>query len=288
MNFHYKNLILLDRNILSIIKEYNKNKLVDSGKLKLAQLLKDYDREENFISVIFTVIEGNKARKENEEEKARTLVSDSLALQEFFTYADYETKLIKSKIQNQIYGEHLCGTRNWEEEERFELFLTKISPIISQPISPSTRIQVIKKLCIIAREFYISLNNPLGFAVALTVFNDPDARKILKPKSTQSDSNDKWLYNVMSDLHSIRILYEFKNQLEGKFIDNIIFVTADKALDRFLARITFHKVQQKDSTISRRLIYQPIQFSFSFHGLALNNQECIELAYCLDYMRENT
>lgn len=280
----YSNLIMIDRNILSLIRDCNRNINISKEKEYLIDLLKKYDSECNFISTIFSIIEGNKGRKENEVEKVITFIKDSNDLSPFVKYADYEAKLICDFNQFITYGRHLCGVRNWIEEYKESEFLKLVSPIISQPISKYKRFDVVRKICLYSKEYNIYLNTPLGFAIVMTIFGDQASRKILKPKEDKNKLDDKWSYNVLSDMYSIRLLFELEKSFKGTLFENIYFLTNDKSLREFLNRITFY-INSNYQSIDKKIQYGPMPFSLDLRDLNLSEDDEMELVKCFNLLK---
>ncbi|HHV7163174.1 TPA: hypothetical protein ACUM3E_001222, partial [Haemophilus influenzae] len=77
--------IILDRNVISLIKDVNSGKVIsDSNKLNMLSQLRELDIPENKISSIFSIIEGQKGRVETLEEKESVAQLETTALKIFF------------------------------------------------------------------------------------------------------------------------------------------------------------------------------------------------------------
>lgn len=284
----YENLIILDRNIVSIINDYLMGHIKnDPRKTKIIEELKQYDTDQNLFSTVFSTIEGSKGNQESKAQKVQTFIKESNILNNFLQYAESEAKLINSPEKYIIYGEHLSGSRNWKEEKYFSSFLKEISPCIAQPISPKNRFIKIKEICLLARQFGVSLNNPLGFSIVLTIFGDDKSRRIIKPKMDISKCDDNWAYNILSDFFSIRLIYETRKYLEKKLFKNTVFITSDIGLRDYLERIELI-IPYSEIPPPKKIIYDPIQFSISFKNLPLSERECVNLAEALNYIQINS
>ena len=277
----YENLIILDRNIVSIINDDLKGHIkIDPRKAQIIEKLKQYDTDQNLFSTVFSTIEGSKGNQESKAQKIQTFIKESNILNNFLQHADSEAKLINNPQKYIIYGEHLSGSRNWEEEQYFSSFLKKVSPCIAQHISSKNRFIKINEICLLARQCGVSLNNPLGFAIVLTIFGDDKSRKIIKPKMDISKCDDNWAYNILSDFFSIRLIYETRKYLEK-------FITNDIGLRSYLERIELI-IPYSEIPPPKQIIYDPIKFTISFKELQLSDKECNDLAEALNYVQINS
>jgi hypothetical protein len=76
---------LLDRNIISLIRNVNSGKLpTDDNKKLMLEQLKDKDKKENLFSPMTSIAEGNQKRIMNEEEFRTVIDNDAAAIESFF------------------------------------------------------------------------------------------------------------------------------------------------------------------------------------------------------------
>lgn len=98
-----KTIYLLDRNVVDVIKTYcngNQTRFDDKNKKEMLEFLKTIDTKENAISPLFSIVEGQKGRQENTEEKENCLEKEATAVNSFFKNAKTDGLFFKKFKRN--------------------------------------------------------------------------------------------------------------------------------------------------------------------------------------------
>lgn len=277
-----KIIYLLDRNVVNIIKTYcNGNQMRFDGKdnahkKEMLEFLKTIDTKENAISPLFSIVEGQKGRQENTEEKENCLEKEATAINSFFKNAKTDGLFLKNSKETvaELFSKPIEET--WDRDA---LFLKEALPKICKVVAPKNKENVKNEIVKIAKKYKIGLLEiPVIVCLAclyesnnihteemkkllrylienkhllsqsqteyssntgpsnLNNMEDNNIRKILKPKPNYDD--DKIIYNVLTDLYIISRKVLIKKALkEKKSTCNIKFLTLDKGLENLLEKI---------------------------------------------------
>ena len=132
-------IILLDRNVISLIKDINSGKAItDSNKLCMVDRLRKLDSSKNKISPIFSIIEGQKGRLESLQEKEETAEIETDELRKFFKNAHVD-KYPTDNVGD-LYAALNIDSSYVNTEKAMKSFLSKASDILKNPVSQSTRV----------------------------------------------------------------------------------------------------------------------------------------------------
>lgn len=251
------NIILLDRNVISLIKDINSGKAItDSNKLCMADRLRKLDSSENKISPIFSIIEGQKGRPENLQEKEETAEIETAELRKFFKNAHVD-KYPTDNVGD-LYAALNIDSSYVNTEKAMKSFLRKASDILKNPVSQSTRDSVADSIFLLAKECKISSHEGGIFALLLALlclYRDNNALKVIKFKKEKKIK----LYNALNDIfhfiNFIRIKAYLANLNSSKHLE---FVTMDKALDGLFSYIRDVNVED---TNNQQIIAYKLFFS---------------------------
>ncbi len=219
-----KRIYLLDRNIVSIIKNsVDQKPEYDNNKIRMLAKLKSKDTKNNDFSALLSILEGQKGRIENKEELKETLIYECNYLKKFFKYATTDCDYLTTNQNNtaEVFINDL--------ENKLKLygdFLLQVNEKILQKPKISEIFKITKEIFQIAEKLNIEKTS---LAVVLSISclcGGEYARGILKPKK-----NIKSHYNAFSDIMSLQrvamigTLAKYKNK-------RVKFITLDKALHK--------------------------------------------------------
>ena len=249
--------IILVRYVIYLIKEVNSRKsITDINKLDMLQQLKNLDSAQNKISPIFSIIEGQKGREENFQEKRETAEIETEELKKFFKNAVIDTYPVNN-IGN-LYASLDVDRSYLNTKVAIGRFLRKSSDLLKNTVSKTKREEIANELIILAEECKISSHEGGKFALLLgllCLYRDNNALKIIKFKKSKKIN----LYNALNDIfhfiNLIKIRAHLAN-LDGNV--NVSFLTMDKALSGLFSYIK--DVHKKDIN-DQKLVAYKLEFS---------------------------
>ncbi len=121
---------LLDRNILSIIKDSINNKpQKTTEKINMLGFLKKIDRRTNFVSPILSIIEGQTGKRESKNEITQTILKESDFISSFFKFARVDTSFLQEhhNYMSSVFSENT--EENWDN---YDCFLTEVNKLLYQ------------------------------------------------------------------------------------------------------------------------------------------------------------
>jgi hypothetical protein len=233
-------LILLDRMVISYIRDYksyeNDSKIVNY----LNEVKKLYDRSCNIISLTNAFYEGGKGNFETSYEKAKSAQKHLTGINDFFKYAQVDENFLKKNSKKAIDAYVYDSSVQWRNnvypyliKKTFEhyIFLTK------NEFSNSNVLICIEKLLQTIVDKKLSIGEPIcQYCLALLTKND-NAKKLFKVKGISKKNPDeisKLIHNVYADLRVISVVSFIQSRLLGTNIE-VVFETYDNALKQYLS-----------------------------------------------------
>ncbi len=217
-----KKFYILDRNAVSVIKDSVARKKVSSDKLARLTNLRKIDKKGNIISVIFSIIEGQSGKKETKDQMLLTLEKETKAISEFYHHAHTDSKILKQSKDKFI------EIHSGEIEEGYGLYEEIIKKVREKPfhsIKAKDRKDILKDLISFVKERGISASHPVVICCLSGICGNPNARKIIKNKETDT-------YNAMNDLMTLPKVCFFIPILNPNNYP-VKFLTFDNYLDSF-------------------------------------------------------
>lgn len=123
-----KKIFLLDRNIISLVKNSNRRKVqVDRDKIMMLNRPKKIDRSTSFITPLVSIIEGQTGSSESVEKMKKTIEVEATALAIFFNKAQIDSDfLIKMKNRmSEIFVES-----DYEYKRKYDSFLSESNGLL--------------------------------------------------------------------------------------------------------------------------------------------------------------
>lgn len=258
--------IILDRNVINLIKEVNLGKsITDNNKLDMLRRLKELDSVQNKISPIFSIIEGQKGREENFQEKRETAEIETDELKKFFKNAIIDTYPLNNI--GSLYASLDVDRSYLNTKVAIGKFLRKASNLLKNSISGINREKIADKLLVLAKECKISSHEGGKFALLLgflCLYRDNNALKIIKFKKSKKIN----LYNALNDIfHFINLIKirAYLANLDGNV--NVSFLTMDKALSGLFSYI---KDAHKKDINDQKLVAYKLEFSETLTSILPN------------------
>lgn len=132
----------LDRNVISIIKDYNTNKELSEKKQNQISELKSKDKEENIISIFPSVWEGEIGKLQSPEQKRETIEKESEEVSKFFKKAKVDgLNLLKFPDLDSALSENVT-----EKVELWKELFLKLNEKLYQPIKSHDREEVFNEI----------------------------------------------------------------------------------------------------------------------------------------------
>lgn len=195
-----KNLYFLDKNVLQLIQELQEGKqLTKPNEIAMQTRLKKIDKSGNIVSLMFSIIEGRKGRKETAEEKQLAINEESNILNGFFKYATTDIDFFKTNVD---YISELFSENHTELDEPkyisylenfFELWKCFNDENDENVIPKNIRENFTDKLIENAKNLGIQLQHPVIVLTIGAIYGKEAAIQILKPKSVN-------IHNAYSDI----------------------------------------------------------------------------------------
>jgi len=241
-----KKIYLLDRNVVSIIKDSNSEKPQKGKKLELLNKIRFRDDKRSIFSPLLSILEGQHGRRETKEEINATIEKESKHIKTFFKHAIIDSDfLIKN---NELISDLISKEREIKSDE-YMSFLGYASRLIYQPLSEDTRKATLADLIKHANSLGIPLGHPVFMCCVATIFGSQEARKVVKPKKEKYDA-----HNALSDIILISRINNIKLLKRNNEII-LKFITLDHSLEKFISMVSVIEITPSSDGCFQRLSY---------------------------------
>lgn len=226
-------LILLDRNVISTIRQKLNNQKISPYRIRV---LRKLNRSDNFISPILSIREGQSGIRENAEKTKTTITNEANLIARFFTKAktDSEFLINEQNDLSNVFGNNI--ELSWDS---YELFLIEMNDILFQPISKQKQQKYENIIFEKALHYNIDKGHPVVICCLSTLYGCNNSRGILKFKPMLDEKDKrKNIFNALNDLMVLSRLSMIKaanTNANKKY--KIKFITFDNKLCEFLKSI---------------------------------------------------
>lgn len=259
-NVQTETLFLLDRNVVSVIKEANAGNPQKGPKQQdMLERLREIDLPQNAISPLLSLIEGEVAREANPSEMLAGLNKETRALATFFHLASTDSAFLRNAAYTFVHV--FTGLREAKEDERAQLLLQG-SRLVVEVVAPARRREIEKKLCEMADALQLERGDPALILLVARLYGSNAARKVVKPNELVRPNGADKVRNVLADIHLVAFIGTIRAVARQLQISvGIEFLTLDEGLDHVLRSIDID-----DSTVihdggsSMKLRYLPPLF----------------------------
>ena len=125
---YMKTIYLLDRNVVSLIKDSNNNKQqTDKNKISMLNRLRKIDRKTSSISPMLSIIEGQTGSAESPDKMTETIKVEALALKKFFIKASTDSYFFN--INKDSISEIFVDSDN-KYKKKYDLFISECSSLL--------------------------------------------------------------------------------------------------------------------------------------------------------------
>ncbi|MEZ2637530.1 hypothetical protein ACBP95_17750 [Morganella morganii] len=245
-----KNFFMLDRNIIDLMKKYNRNvNINDDNASEKLQFLLVNDVVGNFFSPLFSIIEGKVIKKTRESgeviiektpnRKIRELIKEEASVvHEFIKNArtDYNFLISNEKFfAKNIYENEVDGFIN--EKIKFLSEVSKKIGILKEVSKRENDYLAFKEVC---KQYAFLKDQPFVLFSIMYIFGSSRSAKLLKYGSSKFVA-----YNPISDFNHVKLFNKlrYNERLEGKF--NISFLSLDSDIDFINEVIKTNNVRKK-------------------------------------------
>lgn len=245
-----KILFLLDRNVISVIKDaVNDKALNDLNKVAMLDKLKEIDKTTSAISCILSLIEGQKGRDESPQEKIECLRKETDVIKKFFRFASTDSATLQSTETS--FSDTFTEYRE-EDWVLHNAFLIDVCPLLNNKVSESARDDIKNKLISSAQKKGLYLGHIIVVACLSCLYGSDAARAVLKPHKAAGN-----YYNALNDLFVLSRVNLIKaiSQSQGLVDLNIEFLTLDKNLKTFLSGVYVRKTALTSCGVSQTVEY---------------------------------
>jgi len=239
---------LLDRNAVSLIKDSVAGKIQeDKKKINFLFHLRSLDNQNDYVSPLLSIIEGEKGQEDSAVEKSQCQLTESEAVRLFFRHAQTDSTLLD--LTSHIVGGVFSDYKESQWTIRLEV-LQNISLLIANPVATSKRKSIENEIIECARSAGLSISDPMVVLCLASLYGSNDARKVIKPKEGK-------LYNCLSDIHVLSRIGYIKAIAKSQSIPlRVRFVTMDEGLFGVLSNIKIKGCNiQQDGTLGLTISY---------------------------------
>ncbi|WP_163124127.1 hypothetical protein [Acinetobacter portensis] len=218
-------LYFLDKNVLQLIHTLQEDKqLSKPNEIEMQSRLKSIDKSTNMVSLMLSIIEGRRGRKETLVEKSQTIIEEINILKGFFKHANTDIAFFEKR--SELSSDVLSRGYIESDEALYVSYLNIFFNLWgsyneNSSIPPKIRAEFTDKLI----EYAKTINmQPQYLVVILTigaVYGKSEALQILKPK-------DKNSHNAYADIAVITRLGNHMVRFSETY--NCDFLTMDKGL----------------------------------------------------------
>lgn len=247
-------IFMLDKNILSLIKETNNLNKKTKEQIEMIQFLKRHDKTAYRFSSLSSAIEGRKKKKENEDESINTVNHETEIISSFFKNAKTDANALKGN-QN-YFSKTLSKYDLLHDEKKYKSILKKYYELkveyqVKGSIPKPLQDEVSFKLLSYIESEKMSKEDPMISIVFLDIYQINDNKfktnpcniLKLKPKKTIDEN----IHNIYSDLTCPKIVARL--QFEGKNNIEVKLLTLDNALQSYIDIFKFkYKSKIKENT----------------------------------------
>jgi len=219
-----KNLYLLDRNIVSDVKNFSAGS--ENGNTIKARSIDKYG---NFISPLLSIIEGNKGVAQTKDEMLACLKGESKAMKKFFKYARTDASFLfqNHEIMVEAFQEDVVKKFN-QYSDLVGFLQEKTFKTLNIMDAKNVRGEIFDYAC----THSIDVSHPFIMCALACLYGNLDARKVLKPIGPNSKiDREKNRYNALSDLLVVGNVSFIKTFFKENEDIQIHFLTSDKSLD---------------------------------------------------------
>lgn len=215
----------LDKNVLQLIHTLQEGKeLTKSNETKMNVRLKEIDKPENRVSLMLSIIEGRKGRKETPEEKKQAILEEVSILKDFFKQAKTDINFFEKNISSN--AEILSGNHIELDEPLYIKYLEEFFELWksyeeNHAIPKTNRNALTDKLIKDAETRGIQIQHPVVVLTLGAVYGKAAALQILKP----TEGNP---YNAYSDISILTRLGNHKARFSKTHDCDLL--TLDKGL----------------------------------------------------------
>ena len=145
-----KKIYLLDRNVISLIKDCNNLKRQnDKKKINMLNRLRKIDRSTSFISPMISIIEGQTGSAESTDKMKKTIEVEALVLEKFFRKAKIDSDFLNN-YKNNI--SKIFPDSDNKYKKKYDLFLQETITLLIDKPKPEKKLEVRNKIIEIAKK----------------------------------------------------------------------------------------------------------------------------------------
>lgn len=252
-----RNLFILDRNIVDIIKKFNNGKKIsDQKKIEKLNYLMLIDQPNSLVTPALSMIEGQRGRKETRNEKAEILEKETSEIDLFFRRAKTDRSVMQDMAGEfvDVFSEH--AEQDWEEAENF---LLQACPLVAENIAEKERDSVREKIFSLASAYKLPASHLATVLCIACLYGSSAARKMIKPNRIQKE-----IHNVMSDIYVLPRINLIKAIFKQLGIHDIetTYVTCDEGLEKVLGYIDVLNISslENSSGVQQQIQYRKALF----------------------------
>lgn len=234
-----KTIFMLDRNIISNIKDYNEGSIQNNAITQKIKEIARFDNPLNIISPFIAIVEGNISNATKIKNVKDDINHSFNVLNEFFHYARMDEKFFKKMINEKkifdsfLYEAKFLNYLTFVEESRKIVRLFLNEKIEKRPVSIE---EDIDRMLQIANNLAVSPQHPVFTISVHALLENHAAIKTLKPNPKKGSS-----YNVLSDILVIPRIGNFIAVQQGENQKYAVkFLTHDDGLKDYLDFISIH------------------------------------------------
>jgi hypothetical protein len=245
-----KDLYLLDRNIVSIIKDAVMGvTLSEPKKLTMLNKLKEIDVSTSAVSPILSLIEGQKGRDESYDEKIACVRKETEAIKSFFRQASTDSCILQT---GEVAFSSTFTEYREEDWDRHSAFLVEACSLLRNKVAKSKSEGTKRSLLSLAKNNGVYLGHISVVACLSCLYGSEAARGVLKPHKITSKC-----FNVLNDLLTLSRVNLIKAIAQACGMNDlkVQFLTLDEGLNELLSNVQIRAANLTPSGVSQTVEY---------------------------------
>jgi hypothetical protein len=256
-------LLLLDRNVVSVIKDAVADKEQKGEKeQRMLEFLREIDTSQHAVSPLPSLIEGEHGREDSSSEKTAQLEKETDAVARFFQFARTDSAYLNGVKDTfaEVFSGFLEGNSNARAT-----FREKATPLVIQAVAVDRRRGIEDQLVGIAVSVGLERTDGIVVLFIACLYGNRHSRDVLKLSKPE-----KW-FNVLNDLYLIPRIGLVKSVARALPIPlKVRLLTLDGGLEQVLRNVRIVEGNvTSDGEVRMQLRYLPPLFTDLSEGDAI-------------------
>ncbi|MYN10495.1 hypothetical protein [Pseudoduganella aquatica] len=246
------NIFLIDRNIVSDIRKYNKGGRDHDFKLALS-----IDKSTNFVSPLMSIIEGSLKQPQSMTNMHDALSDETNEIGKFYKQAKTDALFLQKNSFQMIEA---FSEKTKDDVAQYAPLVKFLQRKLADPVPHEQAKKVRTEILDFVVDNFYYPGHPIVVCGLACLHGNIGAQKVLKPNASPPDGVEKHAYNALLDLLLISQLAYIRSQHRNS--QNVRFLTRDKGLQDFLSQM---KVSVKKKIVDHRADVETVSYDCTYH-----------------------